>query len=125
MNCSKTHKTFNKNLLTSESTSPLMLKKDRQIFYNVTLASSSENLSLQKTLDNNEVLYFVLACEVNIEGILYNTYGIGAVKNNILVDYILDLSIDFKKVKSFVNLCNENNLSLIHFKDVAEDLLIV
>lgn len=71
------------------------------------------------------VYYFVLPSVTEIDGVLYTTYGIGAAENNQVVDSILDLSTNLSAVKSFVNLCNTEELSLIHFRDAVEDFMVL
>ena len=44
-------------------------------------------------------------------------------ENSIIKTYP-DLSNDECKVREFVNKCNENKLSPIHFKDAVEDFLV-
>ena len=39
------------------------------------------------------------------------------------MDYILDISIDFNEVRELVKLCNDEGLSLIHLRDVVEDVI--
>ncbi len=91
-------------------------------FDDIILSSFIESSDLKNSL-NNRVLYFTLPSKVTIECITYDTYGIGAIKNDVVVDYISDLSTDLDRVKSFVELCNINGLSLNHLRDVAEDFL--
>ena len=75
------------------------------------------------TKHKDEIIYFILPSKVVVEETLYNTYGIGAYSDGMVVDYIPDLSPLFDKVKSLVNLCNEEKLSLIHLRDVVEDFI--
>ncbi len=78
---------------------------------------------LQPHIKNDSVFYFTLSSKVEIEDVTYDTYGIGAIKNGEIADYILDLSTEFENVKSLVDLCNNKELSLIHLRDVAEDFI--
>lgn len=98
-------------------------KNDNITLDTLMLLSSRMGTTLQQLLGYNEISYFVLPSKVVVEGVTYNTYGIGAIKGYIVVGYILDLSTDFDKVKQFVKLCNDEGLSLIHLKDVAEDFV--
>ena len=38
--------------------------------------------------------------------------------------HIKDISVNKSKIKTLVNLCNKNNLSLIHIYDVVDDFLV-
>lgn len=54
----------------------------------------------------------------------YTVYGIESIdsKGKILQSYP-DIFFDRQKAERFVNLCNENDLSLIHLADAVEDAL--
>lgn len=54
----------------------------------------------------------------------YTVYGIEAVdsKGKVLLSFS-DIFFDKQKAEHFVNLCNENDLELIHLADVVEDAL--
>lgn len=120
MNYTATYLNFKESLFESNQ----ITTEDKPTFDKMNLSSFIINPNFQKTLKNNGVLYFTLPSKVTVEDITYNTYGIGAIKNNVIVDYVLDLSTDFESVKSFVNLCNINELSLIHLRDATEDFFI-
>ena len=55
----------------------------------------------------------------------YMVYGIEAVdsKGKILKSFP-DIFFDRREAKRFVNLCNENDLELIHLADIVEDMLV-
>lgn len=80
-------------------------------------------VTLSDLLNPSEVLYLVLPSTVVIEDVTYDTYGIGVVVDYVLEDYILDVSVEFEKVHRLVKLCNEEDLSAIHLRDVVEDFL--
>lgn len=54
----------------------------------------------------------------------YTVYGIEAVdyRGKVLLSFS-DIFFDKQKAKHFVNLCNKNDLELIHLADVVEDVL--
>lgn len=112
------------SIINHNQSNPIMIAKDDFSSNKLKLSLFMSKTELEKIYDSDKVLYFILPSKVTVEGITYDTYGIGAIENNIAVDYILDLSTDFDSVKAFVDLCNANELSLIHLKDVAEDFLI-
>lgn len=87
------------------------------------LIASRLGVTLSDLLNPSEVLYLVLPSKIVIEDETYDTYGIGVVVDYILEDYILDISVDFEKVYHLVKLCNEEDLSAIHLRDVVEDFL--
>ena len=80
-------------------------------------------VTLSDLLNPSEVLYLVLPSTVVIEDVTYDTYGIGVVVDYVLEDYILDVSVEFEKVHRLVKLCNEEDLSAIHLRDVVDDFL--
>ena len=83
----------------------------------------TKRIHLHSPLHEDEIIYFVLPGKVVVDEILHDTYGIGAYSEGTVVDQISDLSPSFDKVKALVNLCNEQKLSLIHLRDVAEDFI--
>lgn len=83
-------------------------------------------LPYSKDLANhNQPSYFLVESKIENEGVVHYTYGIGFVENNILVDYVLDISTDFEKVKAFVDLCNFEKLSSVHFRDAVDDFVLM
>ncbi len=48
-------------------------------------------------------------------------YGICVLQNGHVVDYVLGLSKNYEDVKFVVTLCNNEELHLVHFRDVIED----
>lgn len=48
-------------------------------------------------------------------------YGIGVLRGKCLIDCVLNVSKNYHKVLSLVNLCNEERLDPIHLRDVIED----
>lgn len=88
------------------------------------LLASRIGVTVSDLLNSSATTYFILPGKVEIEGVKYETYGIGVLKNGIMIDCVHDISADFNKVKSLVNLCNENGLSPLHLHDAAEDALL-
>lgn len=73
---------------------------------------------------NDEITYCLIPTSVCINDIETTTYGIGALKNNIMIDYILDISDDYNKILSLAEVCTEEKLEPIHLKDVVENFLM-
>ena len=71
----------------------------------------------------NSITYVVIPSFVEIEGEIVKTYGIGTIRNNILIDYVADISTNFNKVKALALRWNKLNLSPIHLRDAVEDAL--
>lgn len=65
--------------------------------------------------------------ETNVEdedGNVYIVYGIDAVdRAGNIIESFTDIFFERSKAESFVALCNECELSLIHLADVVEDAL--
>lgn len=53
----------------------------------------------------------------------YKVYGIAAIQENTIVDYVADISVNKEKVKTMVILFNRNQLCMEHFRDVIIDLI--
>lgn len=83
-------------------------------------ASISDLLS-----DENKVSYCLIPTPVCINDKETITYGIGALQNNIMLDYVVDISEDYNKILSLVQLCNEEELDPIHLHDIAENAVLV
>ena len=82
---------------------------------------TNETPCLSNCSDSSKVTYCVISSSLTIDGEQVTTYGIGAVKDDIIIDTAPDISVDFDKVKSLCILCNENDLDPIHLHDVAQD----
>lgn len=120
-----TKTTLNFKQMNSNPYQESMIKSENNYLLNeLRLPLFIEKTNMQKSFAHHKILYFLMPSKVKIDGIIYDTYGIGVIKNNIVIDYILDLSTDFESVKNLVDLCNVNEVSLIHFKDVINDFLI-
>lgn len=59
--------------------------------------------------------------EKEMEG--YKAYGIAAIKEHTVTDYVSDISVNKEKVKNMVILFNRNQLCIEHFRDVIMDLI--
>lgn len=51
------------------------------------------------------------------------TYGIGIIKNHIMLDFILDISDDYNAVLSLMKLCDNGQAHPVHLKDIVENFL--
>lgn len=89
----------------------------------VQLLASRMGITVSELFQHSQVNYIIIPSQITIDGETYTTYGIGAVKNNALIDQVLDISTQFNKVKSMVLLYNEESLSICHLHDVIEDAL--
>ena len=72
---------------------------------------------------NDKITYCLIPTPICINDKEVTTYGIGALQNNIMIDYVVDVSDDYNKIFSLVELCNEEGLDPIHLRDIAENLL--
>lgn len=72
----------------------------------------------------SELTYFILPTTVTAEGESYVTYGIGVLKDNLMIDCVPDISDDYNKIKSLVQMCNDDELDIEHLDDIAEDATI-
>ena len=80
-------------------------------------------IPLSDIFKNTLIRYCTISSKIYIEDEEYTTYGIVVIKEDIVVDYILDISTDFNEVRELVKLCNKEGLELIHLKDVVEDAI--
>ncbi len=54
----------------------------------------------------------------------YDTFGISVTdEDNVVLDSIYDVSVDYDTVVNIVSLCNELSLEPIHLTDVVEDMI--
>ena len=90
----------------------------------VQLLACRMGITVSELFQHCPVKYIVIPGKVEIEGEVHDTYGIGAIRNDVLIEQITDISLSFNKVKSLVLLCNEENLSPIHLHDIAEDAVV-
>ena len=67
--------------------------------------------------------YQVIESRVEIDGVIYTSYGIGCENAGNLLFQINDLSINKDRVSKLVYLCNDLQLDPIHIDDVVEDFL--
>lgn len=88
------------------------------------LLASRIGITVSDLLSPYDVTYYIFPSKIILEETEYTTYGIAAVKNGFLTDYILDITSNLPTITALVGLCNEQGLSPIHLRDVAEDALI-
>ena len=74
--------------------------------------------------DTERFTYCLIPTLLDIDGKEITTYGIGVLKDNILLDYCLDISTNFNKVLSLMDICDEAQVEEIHLHDIAEDFLV-
>lgn len=72
----------------------------------------------------NPITYCLIPTPVCINGEEVTTYGIGALRGSIMLDYVVDISPDYNKILDLVELCNEEGLDPIHLHEIAEDALV-
>ena len=72
----------------------------------------------------SELTYFILPTTVTTEEESCVTYGIGVLKDNLMIDCVPDISDDYNKIKSLVQMCNDDELDIEHLYDIAEDATI-
>lgn len=53
----------------------------------------------------------------------YTSFGILALQNDKLIGHVSDVFEDREKADTFVKLCNESQLDIIHLYDVIDDAL--
>lgn len=74
--------------------------------------------------DNERFTYCLIPSLLDIDGKEITTYGIGVLKDNILLNYCLDISTNFNKVLSLMDVCDKAQVEEIHLHDIAEDFLV-
>lgn len=52
-----------------------------------------------------------------------NTYGIDVYRRGYKLYEVKDITVDREKLKNLIRLCNQEQLSLLHLRDVVEDFL--
>ena len=68
-----------------------------------------------------ENTYKTVESNVIIDGRSYNTYGIAYISDGQIKETIFDISLDKSKVESICEILNNNNIPLVHFRDITED----
>lgn len=53
----------------------------------------------------------------------HSTYGIDAYRQGCKLYEVKDITVDREKLEKLINLCNREQLSLLHLGDVVEDFL--
>ena len=89
------------------------------------LISTRMNETISQLLENPELYTYCLIpttiC-INDEDVL--TYGIGVLKNNVMLEYVLDISNDHNAVYALMELCDKGQVEPIHLKDIVENYLM-
>lgn len=81
--------------------------------------------TVSELLENPELYsYCLIPTQVCINDMEVTTYGIGVLKNHIMLEYVLDISNDQNAVVSLLNLCDEGQVEPIHLKDIVENFLV-
>lgn len=52
-----------------------------------------------------------------------NTYGIDVYRRGYKLYEVKDITVDREKLENLIRLCNQEQLSLLHLRDVVEDFL--
>ena len=80
--------------------------------------------TVSELLENPELYsYCLIPTQEYINDTEVTTYGIGVIKNHIMLEYVLDISDDYNAVVSLLNLCDEGQAEPIHLKDIVENFL--
>ena len=74
--------------------------------------------------ETDQLTYCLIPTPICINDIEITTYGIGVLQGNIMLNFILDVSDDYNKMLSLVELCTEQKLDPIHLRSVVDDILI-
>ena len=81
--------------------------------------------TVSQLLENPETYsYCLIPTQVTLDDTEVTTYGIGVLKNHIMLEYVLDISDDQNAVVSLLNLCDEGQVEPIHLKDIVENFLV-
>lgn len=86
------------------------------------LLSVRMNISVAE-LFMTSTLYFLIDSNITIEGTTAKTYGIGVIKDYVLLDHILDISTDREEIQNLVYDLNEYELDAAHFREYIEDFV--
>ena len=102
----------------------MSILKNYQVINNIVNSNSNViNYFPDENKKCNGTIYNLVTTQININDVSDFTYGICVQQGGQIIDYALGLSKDYEKIKSFVNLCNKNTLSVAHFRDVIDDIL--
>ncbi|MBQ7975262.1 MAG: helix-turn-helix transcriptional regulator [Clostridia bacterium] len=89
------------------------------------LISVYMNETISQLLQNPEIYtYCLIPTTICIDDTEVLTYGIGALKNNVMLEYVLDISDDHNAVYALMKLCEKEKLEPIHLKEIVENFLV-
>lgn len=74
-------------------------------------------------LQTQKAEYVMIQTERELDGQKYRCYGIKMIYAGAEVT-VEDLSLQYREVEELVRLCNEKELSPLHFQDILEDFLV-
>ncbi len=88
------------------------------------LISTYMDETISHLLESTEkYTYCLIPATICIDDADVLTFGIGVLKNNVMLEYILDISDDHNAVLALLKLCEEGQLEPIHLKDIVENFL--
>lgn len=67
-------------------------------------------------------MYFIVESEEEVDGILYNVYGVGC--HTLGIEPVYNLSTKKEKVEELINMLNRSELDPIQLYEVCEDSLL-
>ena len=85
------------------------------------LLSARMGKSVSELFSECTIKYFLVPTTITSCGITETTYGIGVLKGDIMINCIPNISQNYNKVLSLVQICNEQLLEPCHLVDVIED----
>lgn len=88
------------------------------------LISTRMNETISQLLENPELYtYCLIPTTICVNDIDVLTYGIGVLKNNVMLEYVLDISDDHNAIYALMEKCKAGQVEPIHLKDIVENYL--
>ncbi len=88
---------------------------------NIQKIAKIKGITISELFKENKIEYIIYPSTEEVENESYPTYGIAAMMDNVIVDYIPDVTPDFDTISKLVEKCNAEELALEHMRDVSED----
>ncbi len=74
---------------------------------------------------SNDTLYFLIETKIEAKGITTIMYGIGAIQEYRLIDYVLGISDDEEKVKELIEKFNQNKIDVKHLEELTNGICVI
>lgn len=107
--------------ISKDTLSLIECSKENVTIETLQLLSARMGKSVVDLFTPGSVKYILVPSNVTTYGLSELTYGIAAIDDDVMVDYVPFVSKDYNRVLSTVHICNEEMVSLCHLRDIIEN----